>query len=131
MEGLRAFLENVALLGETDEIKENAPRVTLMTLHAAKGLEFRVVFIIGMEENLFPHARSLEDPQQMEEERRLCYVGITRAKEHLYLVHAARRTFYGNTMVNPPSRFLTDIPERLWSESGVSQRAYLRPDFTP
>jgi DNA helicase-2/ATP-dependent DNA helicase PcrA len=84
-----------------------------------------------MEENLFPHVRSLDDPQQMEEERRLCYVGITRAKERLYLVHAARRTYFGNTMVNPPSRFLIDIPEGLWDESGVSPRSYLRREFTP
>lgn len=130
MEGLRDFLENVSLLGDADEIDDGRPRVTLMTLHAAKGLEYRVVFLVGMEENLFPHGRSLEDPKQMEEERRLCYVGITRAKERLYLVHAARRMFHGNTLVNPPSRFLADIPETLWSESGVSPRSYLRREYT-
>jgi len=129
LEGLRSFLENVSLLGETDEIKDDRPRVTLLTLHAAKGLEYRIVFLVGMEENLFPHVRSLEDPRQMEEERRLCYVGITRAKERLYLVHAARRTFYGNTSVNAPSRFLADIPESLWSESGVAPREYVRREF--
>jgi DNA helicase-2/ATP-dependent DNA helicase PcrA len=131
MEGLRSFLENVSLLGETDEIDDARPRVTLMTLHAAKGLEYRVVFLVGMEENMFPHMRSIEDPKQMEEERRLCYVGITRAKERLYLVHAARRNFHGNTVINPPSRFLDDIPDRLWSESGVAPRSYLRREFTP
>jgi DNA helicase-2/ATP-dependent DNA helicase PcrA len=131
LEGLRSFLENVSLLGETDEITETRPRVTLMTLHAAKGLEFKVVFLVGLEEGLFPHKRGLEDVNQMEEERRLCYVGLTRAKEQLYLVHAARRTLYGNTMVNPPSRFLTDIPSHLWSESGVRPRDYLRREFTP
>ncbi|MGI8828125.1 MAG: ATP-dependent helicase [Chloroflexota bacterium] len=132
MEGLRSFMENVALLGETDEIKDDRPRVTLLTLHSAKGLEYRMVFLIGMEENLFPHMRSLEDPQQMEEERRLCYVGITRAKERLYLVHAARRMYFGNTSVNPPSRFLADIPQSLWSESGVKPRDYVRREyFTP
>ncbi len=130
MEGLRDFLENVSLLGDADEIDDGRPRVTLMTLHAAKGLEYRVVFLVGMEENLFPHGRSLEDPKQMEEERRLCYVGITRAKERLYLVHAARRMFHGNTLVNPPSRFLADIPETLWAESGVSPRSYLRREYT-
>ena len=130
-DGLRSFLENVSLLGETDEMVDDRPSVTLMTLHAAKGLEFRVVFLVGVEENLFPHSRSLYDPKQMEEERRLCYVGITRAKERLYLVHAARRTYFGNTMVNAPSRFLTDIPDHLWSESGVSPRSYLRREFTP
>ena len=130
-EGLRSFLENVSLLGEQDEIPDDRPKVTLMTLHAAKGLEFPVVFLAGMEENLFPHVRSLEDPRQMEEERRLCYVGITRAKQRLYLVHAARRTYFGNTMVNAPSRFLTDIPDSLWNESGISPRSYLRREFTP
>ncbi|GAC1471697.1 MAG: UvrD-helicase domain-containing protein [Chloroflexota bacterium] len=130
-EGLRAFLENVALLGEADEAPDERPRVTLMTLHAAKGLEFKVVFIVGMEENLFPHSRSLDDQRQMEEERRLCYVGITRAREHLYLVHAARRTYFGNSMVNPPSRFLSDIPETLWNESGMAPRNYLRREFGP
>ncbi|HEX6509934.1 MAG TPA: UvrD-helicase domain-containing protein [Chloroflexota bacterium] len=131
LEGLRSFLENVSLLGETDEIDDARPRVTLMTLHAAKGLEYRVVFLVGMEENIFPHVRSLEDPAQMEEERRLCYVGITRAKERLYLVHAARRNFHGNTVINPPSRFLDNIPEGLWSETGVAPRSYLRREFTP
>jgi DNA helicase-2/ATP-dependent DNA helicase PcrA len=131
LEGLRSFLENVSLLGETDEITDARPRVTLMTLHAAKGLEFKAVFLVGMEEGIFPHRRGLEEPSQMEEERRLCYVGLTRAKEELYLVHAARRTLYGNTMVNPPSRFFGDIPSHLWSESGVRPRDYLRREFTP
>ncbi|MBV9279012.1 MAG: UvrD-helicase domain-containing protein [Chloroflexi bacterium] len=130
-QGLQSFLENVSLLGEADEVDDGRPRVTLMTLHAAKGLEFRVVFLVGMEEGLFPHARSLEEPRQMEEERRLCYVGITRAKERLYLIHAARRTYFGNTQTNPPSRFLVDIPEGLWSGTGVSPRNYLRRELTP
>lgn len=130
-EGLRSFLENVSLLGETDEIADDRPRVTLLTLHSAKGLEYRVVFLVGMEENLFPHVRSLDDPQRMEEERRLCYVGITRAKERLYLVHAATRTYFGNTAVNPPSRFLADVPEGLWDEAAVPPRSYLQREFTP
>jgi len=128
-DGLRAFLENVSLLGEADDIQDNRPRVTLLTLHAAKGLEYRVVFLPGMEEGLFPHMRSLEDPKQMEEERRLCYVGITRARERLYLVHAARRMFFGNTQTNPPSRFLDDIPPALWSQSGVAPGTYRRREF--
>jgi DNA helicase-2/ATP-dependent DNA helicase PcrA len=131
LEGLQQFLENVSLLGEADDFDEHRQAVTLMTLHAAKGLEFRVVFLVGMEEGIFPHQRSLEDPQQMEEERRLCYVGITRAKEKLYLVHAARRQFRGITQTNPASRFLTDVPESLWSESGVKPRDYFRREFSP
>lgn len=129
-EGLREFLENVSLLGEVDEMTDDRSHVTLLTLHAAKGLEYKVVFLVGLEEGIFPHQRSLEDPQQMEEERRLCYVGITRAQQHLYLVHAARRTLYGNTLTNPPSRFLSDVPERLWDESGLSPRGYLQREFS-
>ncbi|MGH2443331.1 MAG: ATP-dependent helicase [Chloroflexota bacterium] len=131
MEGLRSFLEDVALLGETDELMEEKPAVTLLTLHSAKGLEFRVVFLVGLEEGIFPHSRSLEDARQMEEERRLCYVGITRAKERLYLIHAARRMLYGISHTNPPSRFLHDIPESLLSEDRVTFRNYLRREFTP
>jgi DNA helicase-2/ATP-dependent DNA helicase PcrA len=130
MDGLRSFLETIALLGETDEIDDDRPRVTLLTLHAAKGLEYRNVFLVGMEHGVFPHSRSLDDAKQMEEERRLCYVGITRAKEQLYLVHAARRTLYGNTVINPPSLFLDDIPANLWSEQSVSPRSYLRREFS-
>jgi DNA helicase-2/ATP-dependent DNA helicase PcrA len=80
-----------------------------MTLHAAKGLEFPVVFMMGMEETIFPHSRSLYDQQEMEEERRLCYVGMTRAKEELYMMHAASRMLYGTTQHNPPARFLSEI----------------------
>jgi len=84
-----------------------------MTLHCAKGLEFPVVFIAGLEEGIFPHSRSLIDQWQMEEERRLCYVGVTRAKQKLYLITARTRQLFGSTMVNPPSRFLDDIPPSL------------------
>ena len=88
-------------------------KVTLMTLHAAKGLEFPIIFIVGMEEGLFPHSRSLFDMKELEEERRLAYVGITRAKDILYLTYANRRLFFGQRTSNPPSRFIIDIPEDL------------------
>lgn len=111
---LTEFLENVALVEAVQELdKTAANKVTLMTLHAAKGLEFPVVFIVGMEEGIFPHSRSLFDMNQIEEERRLAYVGITRAKEKLYLTYAARRLYFGQNTSNPPSRFIVDIPENL------------------
>jgi DNA helicase-2/ATP-dependent DNA helicase PcrA len=96
-----------------DNLDEQVDAPTLLTLHAAKGLEYAVVFIIGMEEELFPHSRSLDDPEQMEEERRLCYVGVTRAKERIYLLYTFRRTLYGESKVREPSRFLRDIPQQL------------------
>jgi DNA helicase-2/ATP-dependent DNA helicase PcrA len=109
-EALARLLEDAALITDIDEYDEKADAVTLTTLHAAKGLEFPVVFIVGMEEGLLPHMRSYDDPAQMEEERRLCYVGMTRAQERLYLLRAFRRAFGGH---NPPSRFLADIPPDL------------------
>jgi len=112
------FLEEVALVADVDTLNENVNAPTLMTLHTAKGLEFPVVFIVGLEEGLFPHSRSFEDPAQMEEERRLCYVGITRAKERLYLVNAFRRAYYGSSEPGEPSRFLADIPRELVAGSG-------------
>lgn len=110
---LSDFLENVSLVEASSSKGNSENGITLMTLHAAKGLEFPVVFIVGMEEGLFPHSRSLWEKEQMEEERRLCYVGITRAKEFLYLSYASKRLFYGETSSNAPSRFLADIPESL------------------
>jgi ATP-dependent DNA helicase UvrD/PcrA len=110
---LTTFLEEVALVSDVDNLDEQVDAPTLLTLHAAKGLEFPVVFITGMEEGLFPHSRSMDDPEQMEEERRLCYVGVTRAKEQLYLIHTFRRTLYGESEVREPSRFLHDVPQRL------------------
>jgi DNA helicase-2/ATP-dependent DNA helicase PcrA len=107
------FLEEVSLVADIDTLNEAVDAPTLMTLHTAKGLEFPVVFIVGLEEGLFPHSRSFEDPAQMEEERRLCYVGVTRAKERLYLLYAFRRAFYGNSELGEPSRFLVDIPRGL------------------
>jgi DNA helicase-2/ATP-dependent DNA helicase PcrA len=112
-EGLTTFLEEVALVSDTDALEETTEAPTLLTLHSAKGLEFPVVFIAGVEEGILPHSRSFDDPEEMEEERRLCYVGITRAKERLYLVHAFRRTLYGQSEMSVPSRFLQDVPGRL------------------
>ncbi len=119
---LNQFLENVALV-EQEQLPDHPVKdkkttdkrgaVTLMTLHAAKGLEFPVVFMVGMEEGLFPHSRSLLDNSQLEEERRLCYVGITRAKEKVYLSYARRRLYFGQRSANLPSRFLLDIPQEL------------------
>jgi DNA helicase-2/ATP-dependent DNA helicase PcrA len=112
-ESLAAFLEEVALVSDVDELDEKVDAVTLITLHQAKGLEFPVVFIVGMEEGVLPHFKSLPDPEQMEEERRLCYVGITRAKDKVYLVYTLRRSLMGSSAHNPPSRFLKDIPSNL------------------
>lgn len=114
---VQAFLEAVSLVTDLDTaegVDEGQSAVTLMTLHAAKGLEFPVVFVLGMEEGVFPHLRSLGDPEELEEERRLCYVGITRARERLYLCHAWARTLFGSTDYPPPSRFLAEIPEELF-----------------
>ena len=110
---LATFLEEVALVADVDNLPEAVEAPTLLTLHSAKGLEFGVVFIVGLEEGILPHGRSFDDPEQMEEERRLCYVGITRAKERLYLLHTFRRSRYGGDDLNVPSRFLKDIPSRL------------------
>jgi superfamily I DNA/RNA helicase len=110
---LEVFLEEIALISDVDNYSESTNAVTLMTLHAAKGLEFPVVFIAGMEEGVFPHTRALFDTEQMEEERRLCYVGMTRAKERLFLLYANSRLLYGSTSHNPPSRFLLEIPAHL------------------
>jgi DNA helicase II / ATP-dependent DNA helicase PcrA len=116
---LSAFLENVALVEQEykpvaiKDDKDNRKAVTLMTMHAAKGLEFPVVFMVGMEEGIFPHSRSLLEKEQLEEERRLCYVGITRAKDKLYLTYADRRLFFGTRTQNMVSRFISDIPEHI------------------
>jgi len=112
-EALSALLEGVALVSDVDSLIEVADTATLITLHQAKGLEFPIVFIVGMEEGILPHIRSFDAPEQMEEERRLCYVGITRAKSRVYLVRAFRRNMMGGSDVNAPSRFLKDIPAEL------------------
>ena len=112
-EGLTNFLEGVTLVSDVDGLDETKEAVTLVTLHQAKGLEFPIVFIVGMEDGILPHFKSLDEPEQLEEERRLCYVGITRAKQRVYLVYAFRRSFMGGSTVNKPSRFLQDIPQHL------------------
>jgi DNA helicase-2/ATP-dependent DNA helicase PcrA len=111
--GLAEFLEQVSLVSDQDEYDEEDSTVTLMTLHIAKGLEFPVVFVVGMEDGVFPHFRSMTDQAELEEERRLAYVGITRAQQRLYLTHAWSRSLFGQTNFNPPSRFLGEIPGHL------------------
>ncbi len=113
---LQDYLEQIALVTDLDAYDSSLDRVTLMTLHAAKGLEFPVVFMTGMEDGIFPAARSNDGGEQLEEERRLCYVGMTRAKEKLYLTHARRRRVYGSYQFNPPSRFVGEIPEHLLAD---------------
>ncbi len=112
-EGLNLFLEEVSLVSDTDNIDQTKEAVHLMTMHSAKGLEFRFVFIVGLEEGILPHSRSMLSEEEMEEERRLMYVGITRAKEKVYLLFTMERTIFGSTQINAPSRFLDDIPEHL------------------
>lgn len=112
-EGLAAMLEAVALVSDVDSLAEAPDRVTLLTLHAAKGLEFDTVFITGLEENNLPHIRSIDDPEGMAEERRLFYVGVTRARKKLYLTHAFRRTVFGTTDLRERSRFLDDLPDEV------------------
>ena len=112
------FLEQVALVADTDEITDD-DKVVLMTLHSAKGLEYPVVFLVGMEEGLFPSSRALTEPTQMEEERRLAYVGITRAQQKLFVSHAWSRQLFGTTNYSPPSRFLDEIPAELIEQSGA------------
>lgn len=124
--GLSGFLEEVALISDLDTADLNGNAVTLMTLHAAKGLEFPVVCMTGMEETIFPHTRALYDATEMEEERRLCYVGMTRAREELYMIYASGRMLYGTTQHNAPSRFLSEIDASYVEEisTGVSFAGY-------
>jgi len=121
-ESLRSMLERVALVADADQIDESGGAATLMTMHLAKGLEFDVVFLVGMEDNVFPHSRSIQDPDQLEEERRLCYVGITRSKRVLYLTYAMSRRLMGRTERNAPSRFLVNIPEELFTPDSNKPR---------
>lgn len=126
------FLEQVSLVADTDNLPDEddptAGEMVMMTLHSAKGLEYPVVFLIGMEEGVFPHMRSIGEPAQLEEERRLAYVGITRARERLYLTNAWSRTLHGATNYNPPSRFVGEIPEELIEDAeGSSTCGSRRP----
>ncbi|MCH7584977.1 MAG: DNA helicase PcrA [Acidobacteria bacterium] len=127
---LELFLEATSLVSDVDGMEETGA-VTLMTLHNAKGLEYPVIFIAGMEEGVFPHMRSLGDPEQLEEERRLAYVGITRAQQHLYLTHATTRNLFGATNYNSPSRFLGEIPDGLLKEAEKRQRVPEREAVKP
>lgn len=112
-EGIERFLEEVTLLQHTDKLRDNPNKITLMTIHASKGLEFPVVFIVGMEEGLFPHSRTVTNPSELEEERRLCYVAVTRAKEHLILTYTKYRRIFGSSSATLPSRFIGEIPTKL------------------
>ena len=129
-EGLVTFLENVALVADVDTLESESERVTLLTLHAAKGLEYPIVFIIGLEEDTLPHARSIDEPDELEEERRLFYVGITRAKRTLYLLRAYRRTLFGGSEPRRRSRFLDDLPPHLL-EGGSNGSAIRRATEWP
>ncbi|MBC8064008.1 MAG: DNA helicase PcrA [Chlorobia bacterium] len=126
---LGGFLESVSLVADVDALNEGGEAVTLMTLHSAKGLEFPVVYLLGLEEGVFPHSRSLNSDSEIEEERRLCYVGMTRAREELHLIHAHRRSLYGQPNFNRRSRFLEDIPNAILdtlSHSGYAMPAERR-----
>jgi DNA helicase-2/ATP-dependent DNA helicase PcrA len=130
---LIAFLTDLALIADIDRVEEeeDAEKITLMTLHSAKGLEYPIVFLIGMEENIFPHNRSMFDEEEMEEERRLAYVGITRAEEELYLTHAKMRTLFGRTNMNPVSRFINEIPEELVEGMEEANTSMFGTPFSP
>ncbi|GMR05285.1 MAG: UvrD-helicase domain-containing protein [Thermodesulfobacteriota bacterium] len=127
-EGLTGFLDQVSLISDIDSYEEKAERLTLMTLHGAKGLEFKAALLAGMEEGLFPHSRSLDDPEQLEEERRLCYVGMTRAKEELYLFAARTRNIFGETRYQIRSRFIGEIPADLITMEGAEVES-LKEEF--
>ncbi len=135
--GLTDFLERVALVADTDQIPddpdgEDVGVVTLMTLHTAKGLEFPVVFLTGLEDGVFPHSRALGDQTELEEERRLAYVGVTRARERLYLTRAVVRSAWGAPSHNPASRFLDEMPVDMvdWRRTEGAQTRWSRPDLS-
>ena len=124
------FLEEISLVADIEEHKVSDDAITLMTLHSAKGLEFKVVFIVGMEDGIFPHQNSFTETGGLEEERRLCYVGITRAKEKLYLSNARKRMLYGQENLTIPSRFLKEIPSELIEETSASVKSEKKIDKT-
>ena len=127
---LEEFLAGVSLVADIDNLDDHSDAVVMMTLHSAKGLEFPVVFMIGMEEGIFPHSRSLMEEAELEEERRLCYVGITRAREELHLLNAWQRTLYGNYMHNLPSRFVREVPDTLLDQAGAGRNVNGAAGFT-
>lgn len=135
---LADFLDSIALVSDVDKLDDETEAVTLMTMHSAKGLEFEVVFLVGMEEGLFPSKKSMEEDESVEEERRLCYVGITRAKQKLYITNATKRTMYGSTTYTIPSRFIAEIPEQLYDEEALENinlrkrksEKYLDPEYS-
>jgi DNA helicase-2/ATP-dependent DNA helicase PcrA len=129
-EGLAGFLEEVALVSDLDSADFSGDAVTLMTLHAAKGLEFPAVFMAGLEESILPHSRALYDQNEMEEERRLCYVGMTRARQELYMTYASSRMLYGGVQHNPPSRFLSEIDGEFQAGGGFEPSFTFQPTFT-
>jgi len=129
-EALATFLEKVSLVSDIDELDEHVDATTLITLHQAKGLEFPVVFIVGMEEGLLPHRRSLDDPEELEEERRLCYVGVTRAQKRAYLLYTSHRSLFGGNSEAKRSRFLEDIPPQLITRKGLWEEEK-EEEFTP
>ena len=123
-ESLQPFLETAALVSDQDSLSDDEQQyLTLITLHQIKGLEYPVVFITGVEDGVLPHQRSIDDPAQLEEERRIAYVGMTRAKKRLYLLRAFRRRLFGAPSGNPPSRFLRDLPEELIETPAMRARA--------
>ncbi len=126
---LADFLDSIALVADVDKLDDEAEAVTLMTLHSAKGLEFDVVFLVGMEEGLFPSSRSINEDEDAEEERRLCYVGITRARKNVFITSASKRTMYGSTSYPIPSRFINEIPENLFEEVSKSERPHKNNEF--
>jgi len=128
IEGLREFIDHSALVSDQDDYKRDAP-VTLMTVHSAKGLEFPLVFIVGLEDGLFPHSRSATDPEDLEEERRLAYVAMTRAERYLYVTHAMKRRVYGEEIASEPSQFLNEMPSELLEDLSLGKSwLYFRRD---
>jgi len=119
-EGISRLTEEITLFQNTDKMQADKSRITLMTIHAAKGLEFPIVFIVGMEEGLFPHSKTIINPNELEEERRLCYVATTRAKEHLFLTYTKFRNIFGSHSINLPSRFISEIPSDLTNHTTIS-----------
>lgn len=129
--GLDEFLSEISLISDVDSLKNSGEAVVMMTLHSAKGLEFDTVFVCGMEEGIFPHSRTFFEPSELEEERRLCYVGMTRAKARLYLLHAHGRLLYGTTQHNVPSRFLSEIPDTLVIHESKNTIAAMQQQHVP